>query len=131
MLPGITSLRYKISDVIEIGLVLALLAGTVGVAALLSAPEWDLLFGGGLSLVVLGMLIGVPAGLYYHVLLYRTLAPRGALGRAWWLHPTGLHARLGAADRPRVMRWFGVGAVGFVLAIGGCVLVFVGALRSR
>jgi len=55
----------------------------------------------------------------------------GALPRWWWVRPAALHPRLSAAARPRVMRWFVLGAVGFGLAILGCLLAGVGALRAR
>jgi hypothetical protein len=73
------------------------------------------------------MLIGVPAGAMYHLWLWRAVRPSG---HRWWLHPTGLHGQLSDSDRPAVMRWFKVGAAGFLLALVGCAMVAVGALRS-
>lgn len=116
---------------IEVGLVAAMLAGLLAVPALMTLLSWELLFGGGVALVGLGMLIGVPAGALYHVQLYRALAPAKLLSARWWLHPTDLHGSLPSAARPSVMRWFYLGALGFVLSIAGCLFVAVGALRSR
>ncbi len=115
---------------IELGIVLGLLGALVGGAALLTRAPWDWLFGGGGLLVALGLLVGAPCGLWYHVRLYRALRPRGPLPRGWWVRPDRLHDRLAASERRAVMRPFYAGAVGFVLAIVGCVLVGYGAWRS-
>ncbi len=102
------------------------LASLLALPALMTWLPWELVFGLGLALVLLGMAIGVPAGALYHVRLYRLVRPQGA----WWLHPTALHPRLGDPDRARVLRWFKVGAAGFALAILGCALVAFAAWRS-
>ena len=112
---------------IELGVVALVVAGLVAVPALLAVVPWDVTFGCGVALVALGMAVGVPAGALYHVQLYRALRPTGA---RWWLHPTGLHSQLRDGQRGAVMRWFRIGAVGFLLAIVGCVMVAVGAWRS-
>jgi hypothetical protein len=111
-------------------LAFGILGALVGAAMLVSLAPWWWLFGGGMGLMALGFLVGVPAGFWYHVLLYRALAPRGALGRVWWLHPTGLHGALTDGEKRRLMGPFKVGAVGFGLVLLGCVLFAVGALRS-
>jgi hypothetical protein len=114
--------------VIEVVVVIALLGSLVGGPMIVAMAPWEFTFGLGWALVALGMAIGVPAGAYYHFRLWHALKP--VLGRTWWLNPTGLHRQLGAGERPRVMRWFRVGAAGFLIAIVGCVLVAVGAMRS-
>jgi hypothetical protein len=113
--------------VIELGVVALLVAGLVAVPALFAAVPWDVTFGLGVSLVALGMAIGVPAGAMYHLQLFRAVRPTRP---RWWLNPTGLHDRIADGMRGSVMRWFRIGAVGFVLAIVGCAMVAVGALRS-
>ncbi len=112
---------------IELGVVALLLGGLVAVPALFAAVPWEVTFGLGVSLVALGMAIGVPAGALYHLQLFRAVRPTDA---RWWLHPTGLHDRLPDGARGPVLRWFRIGAVGFVVAIVGCAMVAVGALRS-
>lgn len=107
-------------------MVALVVGGLVAVPALVTVVPWEITFGIGVALISIGMAVGVPAGALYHLKLWRALRP----GAGWWLHPTGLHARLTVGDRPAVMRWFKVGAAGFVIALGGCALVAVGALRS-
>jgi len=113
--------------VIELGVVALLLGGLVAVPALLMAVPWDVTFGIGVALVSLGMAIGVPAGALYHLQLFRAVRPTAP---RWWLNPTGLHDRVPDGMRGGVMRWFRIGAVGFVMAIVGCAMVAVGAWRS-
>jgi hypothetical protein len=116
--------------VLELVIAGAILGALLGAAALVSFTPWWWLFGAGLGLMALGLLVGVPAGLAYHVRLYRALAPRGLLGRAWWLHPTGLHGALSDGDRRHLRVPFRLGAAGFVIALLGCLLFAIGALRS-
>jgi hypothetical protein len=113
--------------VIELGVVALLLGGLIAVPALFAVVPWDVTFGLGVSLVALGMAIGVPAGAIYHLQLFRAVRPTSA---RWWLHPTGLHDQLPDGTRRAVLRWFRIGAIGFLLAIIGCAMVAVGALRS-
>jgi hypothetical protein len=112
--------------VAELGIVAVLLGGLLALPAVVTWLPWEATFGIGLTLVSLGMIVGVPAGALYHVRLYRLIRPTGA----WWLHPTALHTKLGEAERPRVMSAFKIGAAGFVIAIVGCALIAVGAVRS-
>jgi hypothetical protein len=112
--------------VAEVGIAAALLAALVALPALVTWLPWEMTFGIGIALVAAGMAIGVPAGALYHVRLYRLVKPRGA----WWLRPTALHPQLPDGARPRVMSAFKLGAFGFVLAIAGCALVALGAVRS-
>jgi hypothetical protein len=112
--------------VAELGIVAVLLGALVALPALVTWLPWEATLGFGVALVVLGMAIGVPAGALYHARLYRLVRPTGK----WWLHPTALHERLKEAERPRVMSAFKLGAAGFVIAIAGCALVAIGALRS-
>lgn len=110
----------------ELGIVAGLLGVLLALPALVTWLPWEATFGIGIALVLVGMSIGVPAGALYHVRLYRLVRPTGT----WWLRPTTLHPRLAEAERPRVMGAFKLGAAGFVIAIVGCALVALGALRS-
>jgi hypothetical protein len=114
----------------ELGIAVGLLVGLVGGAALLTQVPWEILFGGGVALIALGMAVGVPAGVAYHVVLYRKLRPRAPLPRWWLLNPFGLHERLTSDEKRPVMFWARLGAAGFVVAMLGCVLFGVGAWRS-
>jgi hypothetical protein len=115
---------------IELGMVLALLGSLVGGAALLSRAPWDWLIGGGTLVTGLGLLLGVPTGVWYHVRLYRALRARGVVASLWWLSPGKHHGFLSKEELRPVMRPFYAGAVGFVLAVLGCVLFGYGALRA-
>lgn len=114
-------------SLLAVGIGLALAAG----ATLLVLARAELLLGAGLLLVWIGLLVGLPAGVVYHVALYRVLAHRGALGPRWWLRPTSFHGQLDPAGRRRVMRWFRVGAAGFLAIVIGAALATAGALRAR
>ncbi len=115
---------------LEVGVVLGLLALVVGAPVVLSLWPWEYVFGGGWALVAIGMALGVPTGFWYHVALYRRLRPHGPLPSGWWWHPTQLHGRLSEAERPGVLVWFLLGGIGFLIAIGGVLLVAVGLVRS-
>jgi hypothetical protein len=110
----------------ELGLALLILVG-LALSALTFAAAWETLFGVGLLILAAGLALGVPAGLAYHVVLFRAVRPTGR----WWLRPVALHGRVPAAARPRVLLWFYLGAAGFVMAVLGCVLVAIGTIRSR
>jgi disulfide bond formation protein DsbB len=83
------------------------------------------------ALISLGSLfVGGIAGLVYHVVLHRSLAPSGALRRGWIWHPTDYHQQLDDTQRVRVLPWFVVGAAGFVGSIFGCLVVVTAVVRS-
>jgi hypothetical protein len=115
---------------LELGLVVLVLGTVIGGTALIALAPWWWLFGGGIGLIALGMLVGVPAGVFYHLVLWRVLRPRQTLGLAFWLHPLRFHATLTDSERRRIMPWMVLGAAGFVAAIVGCALTGVGAWRA-
>jgi len=97
----------------------------VGALVVLSLPPLvGLPFG--IAVVVSSFVIGTIAGIGYHVVLHRALAP---LPPRWWWNPTTLHARLDAAQRRRVIPWFVVGASGFVGSLLGCAAFLSAVLR--
>lgn len=114
----------------ELALVTTLVLLLVGAAALLFWLAWSWLLVMGLVLTVLGLVVGVPTGMLYHVRLRTVLAASGPLPARWWLHPTALHERIDAARRTWVMRPFYIGAAGFMAILTGCGLTVVGILRS-
>lgn len=106
----------------ELGLVVAIMLGLVGLGALAQLP-FELGLHWGLRLTALGLALGVPTGLVYHVQLARALGRRGALPSRWYWHPLALHPLLRPAERPGVLLWCGLGAAGFALtALGLAVL---------
>ena len=109
---------------------LTVAAALAGSAAVLALTPWNLLVIAGAALIAGGLVVGVPTGLWYHVKLYRALAPRGELPRGWWLRPNAFHGALRPGERRGVMVWFVLGAVGFLLIMLGCALMLAGALRS-
>ena len=116
-----------IESVVVLGL-LFLLAGAGWAAVLL---DWQTITVGGLMLALVGFALGVPTGFYYHVQLYRTLAPRGVLPKGWYWHPMRYHEHLQRHERARVLSWSYAGGVGFVLILIGCAGTVFGLLLSR
>ena len=102
------------------------LLGAAGLAAPLLAAQT--LVVAGFVGAAAGLLVGVPTGLWYHVVLYRFLRARGPLPERWWVRPVALHARLAPAERPSVLLWFYAGGAGFLLCVLGCGLVLAGVL---
>ncbi len=113
----------------ELGLVGALLCGLVGVGFVLTQMAWDLMLIGGLGLLVLGLGVGIPTGVVYHVLLHR--AAGAQLPRRWWLHPTNHHDLIPAERRRVVLGWCYTGAAGCGVALIGCGLIALGGFLSR
>jgi hypothetical protein len=75
-----------------------------------------------------GLLLGVPAGFWYHVRLYACLRARGPVPEGWWLRPVALHARLAPEERAGVLLWFYAGGLGFLVTVLGCALVVGGVI---
>ena len=82
----------------------------------------------GLSMLAIGILEGFPTGLYYHVVLYRILHPRGKLPSGWWMSPQQYHVHLTEDEGRRIRRWFVLGGIGFVLCLIGGVMAILGML---
>src|SRR5438128_9350156 len=107
-------------------LLVGALVALLGAAGLLAMLPWDQLVGAGMWIATAGLVVGVPAGALYHLQLYRRLGPRGALAPRWWLRPHAFHGALAGEERPGVMGWFWIGAVGFMVTIGGIALTVAG-----
>ncbi len=80
---------------------------------------------------IVGLVLGLPAGFYYHVALYRCLAGKGVLPRRWWWSPVRYHKHLSAHERTRVMPWFFAGGAGFVLILIGSAVALLGVFLAR
>jgi hypothetical protein len=100
----------------------AVFAALVGAMALVAFAPWPLLLEAAALATLLGMLVGLPSGLLYHLRLRAALLQAGALPPRWWLEPVRLHERLEPATLRRVLPSFYVGAAGFLLCALGCVL---------
>lgn len=118
--------RYN-GRVLEIAIVL------VGVLAfgLAGVLTPGLLATAGLGILALGLAIGVPTGVWYHVVLYRIVSARASVARRWWLSPARLHPHLTAADWRRITPWYRAGGVGFALCLAGGLLAIAAALLWR
>ena len=103
---------------------------TVGIGIPMLVLIWTAILELGVLAVALGLGVGIPTSLVYHVKLARALGRRGELPPRWWLSPTRLHARLRGAERRSVLRWFFLGGAGFVITLAGCAAALVGALLA-
>jgi hypothetical protein len=108
---------------VEIAAVFGVALVLLVVAAGGDYPHADLLLGAGAGVLALGLIVGVAAGVVYHVVLFRALSPLGVLRPGWWWRPTSLHVHLSSTLRRRVLPWFYAGAAGFFVALAGCAVV--------
>lgn len=113
---------------LEIALVLATIVavGILGFLTTIFTP--GLMTTIGLVMLALGLLLGVPTGFWYHVLLYRILSPRIALPPKWWWAPVDLHPLLTEQELARLKPWFTIGGIGFVFSIVGGLAAMAGLL---
>ena len=81
--------------------------------------------------LVLGLVVGVPTGFWYHVVLYRIVSARIAVPRRWWLSPSALHVHLTGAEQRRIWLWYRLGGIGFVLSVAGGLAAIAGLLMAR
>ena len=115
----------------EITLVVVVLAA-VGLAAFLATILTPHLVAAlGLGTLLLGLLLGVPTGFWYHVILYRCLQARIPLPRRWWVSPADLHSHLAEAERRPIRPWYRIGGVGFVLCVLGGLAAIAGVFMDR
>jgi hypothetical protein len=114
---------------IETFWVFAVLLVLVGLGALAVTFSLEALVLTGAGLMAAGLVLGVPAGAYYHIKLYRCLAARGRVPDGFLWHPTRYHASLQPAERRLVLPWFVAGGTGFMLILLGCAIFALGFLR--
>jgi hypothetical protein len=77
------------------------------------------------GVIGLGMLLGLPGGLMYHVVLRRELLRLSALTPGWIWRPTSFHGALDEPGLARVQPWFFMGGSGFLLIVSGGALLIV------
>lgn len=110
---------------LEIAAVFTLAGGLALIAAVVAlVPPLTLLWGA-VCVMSAGLLLGVPAGLLYHVWLRRELLKQGGLPPGFYLRPHAHHERLGAAARRQILPAFYAGALGFCLILLGAALATV------
>ena len=97
-------------------------------ATLLTAPAMIML---ALGALLLGLVVGVPTGFWYHVLLYRIVSARIAVPRRWWLSPSALHVHLTDAEQRRIWLPYRLGGIGFVFSVVGGLAAIAGLLMAR
>ena len=97
-------------------------------ATVLTAPVMIMLAVGAL---LLGLVVGVPTGFWYHVVLYRIVSARIAVPRRWWLSPSALHVHLTGAEQRRICLWYRLGGIGFVLSMAGGLVAIAALLILR
>jgi hypothetical protein len=90
---------------------------------------WQILLISGFVGIGIGLLIGVPTGFYYHVLLRRSLLKDPPLPLKWWLHPTRFHDRIKSDERQRIFVYFYLGAAGFFLILIGAFITMLSVVR--
>lgn len=105
------------------------LIGLTGLLTVVVTPLLMVEFG--IWVLAAGLLMGIPAGWWYHVILYRTLAARMSLPSLWWRKPVDLHPLLTPSEYRRMRPWFVGGAVGFVLCVIGGMAAIAGMLVLR
>jgi hypothetical protein len=110
-----------LTAVVAVGLVVLL-------ATVLTAPVMIMLAVGAL---LLGLVVGVPTGFWYHVVLYRIVSAKIAVPRRWWLSPSALHVHLTGAEQRRIWLWYRLGGIGFVLSVVGGLAAIAGLLMAR
>ena len=116
---------------LELLLVLASVVGFGVIALITVVITPQIMIELGLWVLVGGLLVGIPTGLWYHVELYRQLAPRVTLPPRWWRAPVDLHSQLTPLELRRVRPWFVAGAVGFLLCCVGGIAAIIGLLVTR
>ena len=116
---------------LEITLLLGVLAIITLLGFLATIVTPDVLYTVGVLLLVVGLTEGLPTGLWYHVVLHRSMANKGALPSRWWIHPSRFHASLTPDQHRRVKFWFMLGGLGYILAVAGGLAAIVGILIER
>lgn len=113
---------------LEITLVLLAVASVGLVGALVTVLTPPLITVFAMATMCLGLVVGVPTGFWYHVVLYRVVSSKVRLPRRWWMSPSVLHIHLTDVERRRINLWYRLGGVGFVLSVAGGLAAIAGLL---
>ena len=116
---------------LEITLVLTavVVVGLVALLATVLTPGFMTVVA--LGTLLLGLVVGVPTGFWYHVILYRIVSAKNRLPRRWWVSPSDLHIHLSDAKQRRIKGWYRLGGIGFLLSVIGGLAAIAGLLMAR
>ena len=102
---------------------------------MVSLCPWPTLATSAAILVGIGLAVGLPAGIGYHLKLARALADNAPSWRVLIVAPTSLHPQLVSTVEPQiraaVMRWFYLGAAGFSIVMLGVLLMIAALIRGE
>lgn len=107
-------------------IVAALILACLILAALI--PAMTLLWLGAV-IGAIGAVVGVPAGVVYHLRLWRALEAEQLGTDGFWLRPHHLHDKLSDERLRPIEAWFTVGVVGFVATLIGGASVGTAIVR--
>lgn len=113
----------------EILLALVAAAALLALGAVALVP-WEPLMTAGVWMSIVGLVMGVPPGVVYHVLLYRALRARGPVDRRWIWKPFEFHARIDRVELRAIVVWAWAGAAGFVIIVLGFVAVVAAMISA-
>ncbi len=109
---------------------LTVLLGVVGGLAAFAWVPWPVLLELAFGLSAVGLAVGIPGALVYHVRLHAGLRRAGPVPAGWWVHPFGHHRRLSPEELDRVLPPCWIGAGGGALAFLGCLAGGLGVLSA-
>jgi hypothetical protein len=110
--------------------VLATVAGVLAVGFVTTLVSPGVMAEVGLWTLAVGLVAGLPTGLWYHVALYRLLSTKSPLPSGWWWSPVDYHAHLTPPELARIRPWFLVGGIGFLLSLIGGLAAMAGFILS-
>ena len=113
----------------ELAIVIAILGTLLGLSAIPLLP-WQQSIRLGFWVTAGGCVVGIPAGLLYHALLYRALRPFGPLPKGWYWNAIKLNDTAPRVLRRAIWFWCGLGALGFFTIMLGLVMVVLAMLSG-
>jgi len=116
------------ANLIEVTAV-AIFFGLLGALGAVFLLPWQVLGIAGLWIVGIGVMVGVPAGIAWHVALYLALHPRGLLHEGWYWRPMDLHDLLEPGEARPILALCYLGAAGFFAILFGAMLLLGAAVE--